>query len=124
MADFYGRHGSNAELLLSVLFWTAIAGSVGATILGFTPSPKWVISILAALPAAVVIIVRQSRIQERAVWHNTFQIKLEALQLRLVHEKVPVPEIARDLRLVSDKMHQQYPKIDFGFAAPKRKNRP
>lgn len=112
--------GYRAEFTLSILFWLAIIGSVGATIMGFTPAPKYVISIMAALPAAVILVQRQSKLGERAVWHNTFANEVEDLRLRLVNEGVPEAQVSQDLRALNKRMHETYPKFDFSFVGSGR----
>jgi len=109
------RRGNRAEVQLSILFWLAILGSIGATIMGFTPVPKPVISVMAALPTAVVLIQRQSKLGERAVWHITYANELEALRLRLLHEGASETQVSEDLRALNKKMHESYPKFDFSF---------
>lgn len=112
--------GYRAEFTVSLLFWLAIIGSVGATIMGFTPAPKAMISIMAALPTAVILVQRQSKVGERAVWHNTFANELEALRLRLVHEGVSEAQVSEELRALNKRMHESYPKFDFSFVGTRR----
>lgn len=106
--EYYGR----LDFWLSEgLYWLAVGSSIFATInvgAKWVADPAWV-GVMAALPAAVLIIDKRFQYRERSNWHYEYLGELCDLRRQCRDRGVPLAEVSRKRSHLTRAMEATYP---------------
>ena len=105
-----------------VFIWTGIITSIASSILatGVFTVEKWVTVIVAALPAAVIVIDKTFKFASRASWHALYRASLNGLRRGLTFEGVPEKEISERRSKLEIEMEKLFPALDSGTIGSKK----
>lgn len=104
--------GSRDFIYSQVILWIALVASFAATILVSTATdkiPKWVIAVIAGLPALAMTVEKTFHYQERSQWHEGYSIRLEGLQSDIQSGKVAQADVGSLLKNLKEDMVKTWP---------------
>jgi hypothetical protein len=105
-AENYARKNYGAAYVLA---FVTVSGSLAATIVSLLDSaPKYLVAILAAIPAAIAGVQRTFNFENKAAWHWTKSKRLQTLLRALKNENAKPEQISRTFSAIEVEMEQRW----------------
>jgi hypothetical protein len=104
-----------------ILLWLGILASVTAslTAAGAFDLEAWQSAVIAAIPAAAIIVDKTFKYAARSSWHALYAVKLRGLRRLLRDQKKEAEQVSEWLDALETEMHNLFPPLDGSALSPK-----